>query len=599
LPGPADLGGCPDTDADGVIDPEDRCPNTPGLSEREGCPEIEEEDKAVLKLAMETVRFETASARLKPASLAILDQVADVLAKYPDYGLRISGHTDNQGKDESNQDLSERRAQSCLQHLAGAGIDDERMLHEGFGETRPIGDNATAEGRRLNRRVEFELFVQEKQVEQVEQIARTEKKTDTVTGAQTESASPPPPAMADSLLTVAPDLLPQSAETIAQGQVGLATQPSTIPSRPDSLQTIAQTTAETNKSKPETDRPGSEELPDIEPGETPAADSLQTTAAETIAQTTAETNKSKPETDRPGSEELPDIETGEIPVADSLQTTAAETIVQMTAETNKSKPETDRPGSEELPNIETGEIPVADSLQTTAAETIAQTTAETKKSKPETDRPGSEELPAVPPGESTTADSLSRAKAGMIAQTPPAVDTSITASPNNTDTVVAQPITPPARPETISAAEPAAASPAPTVRPLQPRIFETPDTIYWFEPDENLLSSRPTMVDIELPETYLQPEPSADTARQAPPALPPSADVLTPKEPLSPIEKKAGELVPKSTMEQKIEALERRIEALEEQIRRLEKLLINQSSVPQDSSQTNPPPVKKLKEGNG
>lgn len=167
LPGEAALGGCPDTDADGIIDPEDRCPNSPGPSASEGCPEIQEEEKAILRLAMESIRFETASAKLKPNSLQILKQIAGILEKYPDYHLNIAGHTDSRGNDETNLILSEKRAQSCFDYLTQVGINASRMQYQGYGETHPLEENATAEGRQVNRRVEFDLFVPEKAVEEL------------------------------------------------------------------------------------------------------------------------------------------------------------------------------------------------------------------------------------------------------------------------------------------------------------------------------------------------------------------------------------------------------------------------------------------------
>lgn len=196
-PGPKELGGCPDTDEDGVIDPEDQCPNTPGIESNGGCPEIEEEEKAVLKLAMEAVRFETASAVLKSNSLEVLTQIGLILKKYPDFGLYIHGHTDSQGNNQFNQVLSQNRAKACFDYLTADGIDSERLLHEGYGETVPIADNTTAQGRRLNRRVEFELFVQKKE---------TEKLAET----QTDSLQKNPPEN----LTVEPEQT--TADSLAQ-----------------------------------------------------------------------------------------------------------------------------------------------------------------------------------------------------------------------------------------------------------------------------------------------------------------------------------------------------------------------------------------------
>ena len=78
--------------ADGVVDADDRCPDEAGPTTNKGCPEIEEEVKDVLNLAMRAVQFETGSAVIKEESYTVLDQIADIMKRYPAYQLRISGH---------------------------------------------------------------------------------------------------------------------------------------------------------------------------------------------------------------------------------------------------------------------------------------------------------------------------------------------------------------------------------------------------------------------------------------------------------------------------------------------------------------------------
>ncbi len=151
--------GCPDTDGDGVYDFEDRCPDKAGVREKRGCPDIKKEDKAKLERAIKLVQFETSKASLLAKSFAILDEVVSVLNQYPEYSLNIGGHTDGQGDDKMNMELSERRAKTCYDYLVSKGIASARMAHAGYGETKPVADNATKEGRDQNRRVEFELFV--------------------------------------------------------------------------------------------------------------------------------------------------------------------------------------------------------------------------------------------------------------------------------------------------------------------------------------------------------------------------------------------------------------------------------------------------------
>jgi outer membrane protein OmpA-like peptidoglycan-associated protein len=151
--------GCPDTDGDGIYDNEDRCPDKPGVAALKGCPEIKKEDKAKLERAIKLVQFESGKATLLKQSYTVLDEVVSVMNQYPEYSLNINGHTDSQGDDKMNQDLSERRAKACYDYLVSKGIAAARMASAGFGETQPVADNKTKAGRDQNRRVVFELFV--------------------------------------------------------------------------------------------------------------------------------------------------------------------------------------------------------------------------------------------------------------------------------------------------------------------------------------------------------------------------------------------------------------------------------------------------------
>ncbi|MCB9290458.1 MAG: OmpA family protein [Lewinellaceae bacterium] len=159
IAGELKLAGCPDRDADGLADPDDRCPNTAGPLSNRGCPVIRQEDREVLTFAMNNVQFETGRADLKSESLQILKQVADILKRYPDYKLRISGHTDSVGSAEFNQALSENRAKACYQYIITLGVAPARMSYVGYGETRPIANNKYQAGREKNRRVEFDIYL--------------------------------------------------------------------------------------------------------------------------------------------------------------------------------------------------------------------------------------------------------------------------------------------------------------------------------------------------------------------------------------------------------------------------------------------------------
>ncbi|MFT5765198.1 MAG: OOP family OmpA-OmpF porin, partial [Saprospiraceae bacterium] len=155
--GEARFNGCPDTDGDGIPDLRDKCPNSPAPNSPTGCPNITQEDKAVLDYALQAVQFETGEDVLKEESKMVLDQVIDVLQRYPDFRLEIIGHTDNVGSEINNLKLSQRRAKACYDYLLSEDVSQNVMNSGGFGESNPIVPNDTEEGRSLNRRVEFIL----------------------------------------------------------------------------------------------------------------------------------------------------------------------------------------------------------------------------------------------------------------------------------------------------------------------------------------------------------------------------------------------------------------------------------------------------------
>ena len=150
--------GCPDTDGDGLDDSIDKCPNTPGTVAANGCPEIAVEDRKTLDVAMRAVQFDTGKASFKPESYTILKQIGNILSRYPDYNLSISGHTDNTGSAVANQELSEKRAKACYDYIVSQGVSASRLSWAGYGESRPVADNETLNGKSLNRRVEFTMI---------------------------------------------------------------------------------------------------------------------------------------------------------------------------------------------------------------------------------------------------------------------------------------------------------------------------------------------------------------------------------------------------------------------------------------------------------
>jgi OOP family OmpA-OmpF porin len=104
------------------------------------------------------VNFEFNKDVLTINAKTLLDQVADALLARTDIKFEIGGHTDAKGTDDYNQSLSERRAASVKSYLVGRGVDAGRITSRGYGESVPIGDNATEEGAALNRRVELKVI---------------------------------------------------------------------------------------------------------------------------------------------------------------------------------------------------------------------------------------------------------------------------------------------------------------------------------------------------------------------------------------------------------------------------------------------------------
>jgi len=149
--------GCPrpDRDGDGVFDDEDQCPDVhkggnPHPS-KTGCPTIIDD-----AIVVDPIFFKTNKAELLPESIPVLQTVVEVLNLNPDIvAIRIEGHTDSQGADKYNLKLSKRRAKTVLTWLTKQGITRSRLQSEGYGETQPIADNETEEGRATNRRVMF------------------------------------------------------------------------------------------------------------------------------------------------------------------------------------------------------------------------------------------------------------------------------------------------------------------------------------------------------------------------------------------------------------------------------------------------------------
>ncbi|WP_028297829.1 OmpA family protein [Olivibacter sitiensis] len=164
-----------DDDGDGVANRFDKCPNTPKdvKVDGSGCPlpemknetkviervekVITEEDRRVVKDAIDNLEFDLGKATIRPTSYASLDKVAALLVE-KNFSLKLAGHTDNTGSLQTNMRLSKERAEAVKAYLVSKGANASRIEATGYGPSQPIATNATAEGRQQNRRVEFTLY---------------------------------------------------------------------------------------------------------------------------------------------------------------------------------------------------------------------------------------------------------------------------------------------------------------------------------------------------------------------------------------------------------------------------------------------------------
>jgi outer membrane protein OmpA-like peptidoglycan-associated protein len=153
-----------DSDGDGILDQDDKCPNDPedfdGFEDSDGCPEQElvviESEKIIL---LSPVYFFFDSDQIKPESFQVLNDVATVLKEHTEIKLlSIEGHASAEGELDYNQALSERRALAIVKFLQKAGVATERLVALGHGENNPAESNKTKAGREKNRRVEFRIL---------------------------------------------------------------------------------------------------------------------------------------------------------------------------------------------------------------------------------------------------------------------------------------------------------------------------------------------------------------------------------------------------------------------------------------------------------
>lgn len=109
------------------------------------------------RIVLRGVQFDLDKADIRADAGVILDEAANQLAQVPSTRVSVEGHTDSSGSDAYNQALSERRASSVRDYLVGKGVENGRLSTAGYGESQPVADNATDEGRALNRRVELKV----------------------------------------------------------------------------------------------------------------------------------------------------------------------------------------------------------------------------------------------------------------------------------------------------------------------------------------------------------------------------------------------------------------------------------------------------------
>ncbi len=154
-----------DSDKDGVIDRLDDCADSPAdLS-------VDEKGCSIIEFKFDGVNFEPKSFDLTEESKLILDEAAITINASPEIQkIEVQAHTDYKGSGEANLKLSEQRASSVRDYLVSRGVSENRLVARGYGESLPIADNMTAEGRAKNRRVELKIISDESSGAELEQV---------------------------------------------------------------------------------------------------------------------------------------------------------------------------------------------------------------------------------------------------------------------------------------------------------------------------------------------------------------------------------------------------------------------------------------------
>lgn len=166
-----------DSDGDGVPDYRDKCPDTPrGVAvDQDGCPlpvvapapapapapvaalapAAEPAPAPPTKLVLTGLNFDFDKSAIRPEEFEVMDKNVAALKEWGDVNVEVAGHTDSRGSEKYNMGLSMRRAEAVRNYLIDKGVSAERLTVKAYGESQPVADNATEEGRFQNRRVEL------------------------------------------------------------------------------------------------------------------------------------------------------------------------------------------------------------------------------------------------------------------------------------------------------------------------------------------------------------------------------------------------------------------------------------------------------------
>lgn len=158
--GVARYNGCPipDTDNDGVNDEEDNCPSLPGPASNHGCPLVDQSTQSKIDMMTKNITWTKSKGyTLTTTSNKSLDQIASMLTADPNLKVAINAYTDNTGKAEDSKTLSQNRADAIKSYLVSKGVKESQITATGYGADQPISDNGTSAGRAKNNRVEIKL----------------------------------------------------------------------------------------------------------------------------------------------------------------------------------------------------------------------------------------------------------------------------------------------------------------------------------------------------------------------------------------------------------------------------------------------------------